>query len=114
MSSPAPPDARPADAGPPVAIRVRGAERLLDLEWPDLSAQVPFRTLRLACPCAACVSETTGRRLLDPATVPESIAPQEVALAGNYALRVTWQGGHDTGLFTWPYLREIAAAAHAA
>lgn len=108
------PDARPSDAGPPTAVRVRGADRVLELEWTDLSAEVPFRALRLACPCAACVSETTGRRLLDPAKVPETIAPQEVALAGNYALRVTWQGGHDTGLFTWRYLREIAAAAHAA
>ena len=107
------PNAAPA-AAPPTAIRVRGADRVLELEWPDLSARVPFRALRLACPCAACVSETTGRRLLDPATVPDTVAPQEVALAGNYALRVTWQGGHDTGLFTWPYLREIAAAANAA
>ena len=103
-----------SNSDPPTAVRVHGAERRLELEWPDLAAKVPFRVLRLACPCAACVSETTGRRLLDPATVPETIAPQEVALAGNYALRVTWQGGHDTGLFTWRYLREIAAAANAA
>ncbi|NNJ25932.1 DUF971 domain-containing protein [Alienimonas chondri] len=107
-------DPQTARSGPPTAIRVHGAARVLELEWPDLSARLPFRALRIACPCAACVSETTGRRLLDPATVPDTIAPQEVALAGNYALRVTWQGGHDTGLFTWPYLREIAAAANAA
>ena len=94
----------------PTAIRSRTAEGVLELVWPDRAARIPFRALRLACPCAACVSETTGRPLLDPATVPAEIAPEEVALAGNYALRVKWAGGHDTGLFTWPYLREIADA----
>ena len=84
---------------------------MLELDWPDgTTAAVPFRALRLACPCAACVSEHTGERLLDPATVPADVAPAALALAGNYALRVTWPGGHDTGLFPWPYLRQIAEA----
>ena len=103
----------PATA-PPTAIRSRTAEGVLELEWPDANARVPFRALRLACPCAACVSETTGKRLLDPATVPDGIVPEAVTLAGNYALRVKWPGGHDTGLFAWPYLRAIADAARAA
>ena len=100
---------------PPTAIRSQSAGGVLELDWPDgTAASIPFRALRLACPCAACVSEHTGERLLDPATVPEDITPEDVSLAGNYALRVRWPGGHDTGLFTWPYLREIgeAVAAH--
>ena len=95
----------------PNALRSRSADGVLEIDWPDgRTDTIPFRALRIACPCAACVSETTGRRLLDPATVPAGIAPEEVTLAGNYALRVKWPGGHDTGLFTWPYLREIADA----
>ena len=98
-------------AAPPTALRSRTAEGVLEVDWPDGRADaIPFRALRIACPCAACVSETTGKRLLDPATVPADIRPEAVALAGNYALRITWPGGHDTGLFTWPYLREIAEA----
>ena len=95
---------------PPAAIRSRSAEGVLELVWADRTDRVPFRLLRIACPCAACVSEDTGRRLLDPATVPDGIVPAGVTLAGNYALRPAWPGGHDTGLFTWPYLREIADA----
>ena len=93
----------------PTAIRVRTAERVLELDWSDGRAgAIGFRDLRLACPCAACVSETTGAALLDPATVPADVAPADVALAGNYALRVTWNDGHDTGLFTWPRLRALS------
>ena len=100
-----------ATADPPTAIRSRSADGVLELDWPDgRTDRVPFRPLRLACPCAACVSETTGKPLLDPATVPEDVAPVAVSLAGNYALRVRWAGGHDTGLFTWPYLRAIGEA----
>ena len=98
----------------PTAIRSLSADGVLELAWEDRTDRVPFRLLRIACPCAACVSETTGQRLLDPATVPEDIAPEAVTLAGNYALRVKWPGGHDTGLFTWPYLRQVADAVPAA
>jgi DUF971 family protein len=28
-------------------------------------------------------------------------------LVGNYALRIQWSDGHDTGLYTWKYLREL-------
>ena len=94
----------------PTAIRSRSADGVLELAWDDRTDRVPFRLLRIACPCAACVSETTGERLLDPATLPADIKPGAVSLAGNYALRVAWPGGHDTGLFTWPYLREIGEA----
>ena len=95
---------------PPNAIRSLSADGVLELAWEDRTDRVPFRLLRIACPCAACVSETTGERLLDPATVPRDITPAGMTLAGNYALRPAWPGGHDTGLFTWPYLREIGAA----
>lgn len=93
---------------PPTRIRFLTDEAELALEWPDESDhRIPFRVLRQMCPCAGCVSEVTGERVLDPDSVPEEIRPTAVSYSGNYALKIVWSDSHDTGLFTWEYLREL-------
>jgi len=93
----------------PVHLRVRKLERILEVEWSaDNIARIPFHLLRISCPCAVCVDEMTGVRILDPATIPDDIAPSKLEFTGNYALKVTWEGGHATGLYTWDLLAEIA------
>jgi DUF971 family protein len=95
----------------PSRIRFLSDEGLLLLEWPDgPSYRIPFRALRQLCPCAACVSETTGQRVLDPDSVSAEIRPTNVEYSGSYALKITWNDAHDTGLFTWEYLDEIGKA----
>jgi DUF971 family protein len=70
-------------------------------------SEYPPRQLRLACPCAGCVDEYTGRPLLDPATVPPDINPTRIDYVGRYALNFTWPDGHDTGIFPFDLLRRI-------
>ena len=72
-----------------------GAERLLEA-----------RPLRLACPCAQCVDEMSGRRVLDPGQVPLDVRPVHLALVGTYGLRVHWSDGHATGIYTFDWLRQ--------
>ncbi len=78
----------------------------LVIEWRPGThlALFPARMLRLACPCAACVEEMTGRPLLDPSRVPAGITPVSVALVGAYGLRIGWSDGHDTGIYTFERL----------
>ncbi|TVQ55932.1 MAG: DUF971 domain-containing protein [Rhodobacteraceae bacterium] len=103
----APQPGAPADT--PLAVERRDA-RTLGILWADGRDQrIDVRDLRLACPCAGCVDEVTGRALLDPATVPLDIAPARVASVGNYALSVSFTDGHSTGIYTWPKLRGLAA-----
>lgn len=85
----------------------RGAGELR-ITWSDGHlSRYTYRRLRQACPCAMCVHEWTGDRLLDPSRVPPDVRPREVGRVGAYALRFTWSDGHMTGIYTFPLLRTL-------
>jgi ATP-binding protein involved in chromosome partitioning len=81
------------------------------IEWDDQGHHgfFPARALRLACPCAGCVEEMSGRPLLDPASVSAEIRPVSLALVGAYGLRVHWSDGHSTGIYTFNQLRRACS-----
>jgi ATP-binding protein involved in chromosome partitioning len=91
----------------PVPYAITRQDDGLLIEWDQAGHQAfyPARELRLACPCAACVEEMTGRPLLDPATVRADVRPSSVALVGGYGLRIQWSDGHGTGIYTFERLR---------
>lgn len=56
--------------------------------------EIPARPLRLACRCAECVDEWTGKQRLDPKKVPEDVVAIKVESAGRYAVSVQWSDLH--------------------
>lgn len=93
---------------PPTRIERIPAEHSLLVAWPDGCAQkLPLVPLRAQCMCARCVDELTGQRILDVEGIDPAIAITHLALVGNYALKITWSDGHDTGLYTWDHLRRL-------
>jgi ATP-binding protein involved in chromosome partitioning len=95
----------------PTEIR-RVDDRELHVTWADGHRSVfANRWLRQACPCAMCVDELTGRRLLDPASVGPDVRAEEISLVGRYAIRIRWSDRHATGLYTFEKLREWCACA---
>ncbi len=93
----------------PTNIRSLSEANCLELTWPDGSVcRLPFRALRENCPCAECVDELTGRRILDVSRVSDDIHPTGIGFSGNYALKIGWSDGHHTGLFTWELLDRLS------
>ena len=77
------------------------------LEWQDGHTTVyTAAELRRLCPCALCVHELTGQALLDPGIVPDDLTQADVRTVGSYAIAVRFSDGHNTGIYTYPYLRE--------
>ena len=80
----------------------------LTIEWKDGTiSHYPFATLRDACPCAACVDELSGRKTLDPKTIPADIHIQKCEYVGNYAIRIDWSDRHNTGIYSFRFLRDL-------
>ena len=63
--------------------------------------------LRRACPCAQCVNEWTGQRTLKPETISEGLTIGDISVVGRYALNFRWSDGHETGIYSFRYLREL-------
>jgi DUF971 family protein len=82
----------------------------LTIDWADdHSCKYQSAALRRACPCAQCVNEWTGQRVLKPESISESIAIKDVSVVGRYALNFRWSDGHETGIYSFRYLRELCA-----
>ena len=80
----------------------------LRIRWKDGRVdEYEPRTLRLACPCAGCVEEMTGRPVLVPEMVPEDVYPEAIHYVGRYALQFVWSDRHTTGIYPFEYLRRL-------
>ena len=85
------------------------ASQLL-IHWSDGHQSLyESRALRAACPCAACVDEGSGKRIVTIEQIPTSIRLEHEAPVGRYALRFRWSDGHTTGIYTFSYLRSRCA-----
>jgi DUF971 family protein len=76
-----------------------------------------FRWLRDACPCAVCHEsrEADGRDPGVPKPKPAQLLPLyeapprpvDIEPMGNYALHFKWNDGHEAGIYSWDYLRNV-------
>ncbi len=95
---------RPPPTPPPEAID-RNARGEIEISWPGGRVVIlPAFTLRDLCPCAECIEEGTGKKILDPSTIPLDIRADRIDPVGNYAVQFRWSDGHETGLYTWDLL----------
>jgi DUF971 family protein len=92
----------------PTNIRALQAEQVLEVTWESGQvARLPYRYLRGECPCASCRNEWTGERMLDPGTIRADLKLDGMEMIGNYAVRLGWNDGHSSGLYTWETLQRL-------
>jgi ATP-binding protein involved in chromosome partitioning len=88
----------------------RRDDRTLSVLWLDgVVNDLDVRDLRIMCRCAACVEEMSGRPLLNPDSIAADVSPRTITSVGNYAINIAWSDGHDTGIYSFEYLRSAAA-----
>lgn len=91
----------------PVQI-VEESDSELKITWSDDEESLyQAADLRRKCPCAGCVNEWTGERMLGAETVPDNVIFTHTSIVGRYALNFHFSDGHETGIFSFKYLREI-------
>jgi DUF971 family protein len=80
----------------------------LRITWADdCVCQYSAVGLRRVCPCAQCVNEWTGQRVLKPEAISEELTIVDLSIVGRYALNFRWSDGHETGIYSFRYLREL-------
>ena len=90
----------------PTAITVKPKIRAVEVAWPDGAMHaLPFEYLRVYSPSAEVRGHGGGEGKLELAK--ESVGITKVEPVGVYAVRLHFDDGHDTGLYSWTYLREL-------
>lgn len=95
----------------PVKIK-KGSTEDLVIEWDDGKTTVISLTeLRDKCPCVSCQGETVLFSSYIPIKSPFKPAGfyeiEKIEPVGNYAVNIIWKDKHNTGLYSWDYLKEI-------
>lgn len=101
-------------SAPEIAVaNIDETRETLDITWKDGHAgSYPLKYLRGECPCAGCRTEreesrSNPFRVLSANQRPPGTRLTDVEPVGRYGMRLTWNDGHQTGIYTFEYLREI-------
>ncbi len=98
MSKPSP---RPTD------IKLHQASRLLEIKFDDhTECMLSCEFLRVHSPSAEVKGHGPGQEVLQ--TGKEQVNISQIEAVGHYAVKLVFSDGHDTGLYSWDYLYELA------
>jgi DUF971 family protein len=90
----------------PSELRVSKDRKTLTVTFPDHApCALPAEMLRVLSPSAEVQGHSPEQRVTVPGK--RSVAILKVEPVGNYAVRITFDDFHDTGIFTWTYLHEL-------
>jgi DUF971 family protein len=92
----------------PVQI-IEESESKLSIKWSD-DSETGYTAveLRRSCPCAGCVNEWTGEKMLEASTIPGDLTITSTSVVGRDALNFHFSDGHDTGIYSFKYLRGLS------
>ena len=92
----------------PLEIRLRRKSRLVEVAFADGARYaLSFEYLRTHSPSAEVQGHGPGQDVLQIAK--ENVGIRAIEPVGQYAVKIVFDDGHDTGLYTWKVLRELGA-----
>jgi DUF971 family protein len=92
----------------PVEIKLRQRSRVLEVSFDDGSRfELPFEYLRVHSPSAEVQGHSPDQRVL--VTDKQNVGVRSVEPVGQYAVKLSFDDGHDTGLYTWKYLYQLGS-----
>lgn len=90
----------------PTELRLDKEKHILTVSYADgQSFALPAELLRVLSPSAEVQGHSPDQRITVPGKKNVGIA--RIEPVGNYAVRIVFTDGHDTGLYVWEYLREL-------
>ncbi|MBR0682930.1 DUF971 domain-containing protein [Roseomonas eburnea] len=90
----------------PSEIRLRRAEQVLEVAFPDGARfRLPAEYLRVESPSAEVQGHGPGQKVIIAGR--RHVGILRVEAVGNYALRIVFDDLHDTGIYSWDYLRRL-------
>jgi len=90
----------------PSSIKLRTKSRVLEVAFADgKTFELPFEYLRVYSPSAEVRGHGPGQETLQLGK--HEVGIRAVEPVGNYAIKLVFDDGHDTGLYSWAYLREL-------
>lgn len=90
------------------AMEPNDKAKMFKVNWSDgKQSIVSFAVLRFQCPCAHCVDEATGERIIKKEDVKADVQPMRVSTIGNYAINIQWSDNHNSGIYSYDYLRKL-------
>ncbi len=92
----------------PVALTAHQSSRVLEIAFDDgASFRIPFELMRVYSPSAEVQGHGPGQEVLQ--TGKRDVGIEEITAVGHYAVQPRFSDGHDTGIFSWPYLYHLGA-----
>lgn len=90
----------------PTELRVSPDRRTLKVGFDDgKTFEIPAETMRVLSPSAEVQGHGPGQKVTVPGK--RNVGIRAITQAGNYAVRIGFDDGHDSGIFTWHYLRQL-------
>jgi DUF971 family protein len=90
----------------PTSIKLRTVSRLLEVTFDDGSrCELPFEYLRVFSPSAEVRGHGPGQETLQIGK--QNVVVTKIEPVGHYAIRLIFDDGHDSGLYTWKYLHDL-------
>jgi len=91
----------------PTEIRLNPEKTALRVTFTDgVSEGISAELLRVTSPSAEVQGHSPSERKLVPGK--RTVTIRDILQVGNYAVRLVFSDGHDTGIYSWPYLYELA------